>query len=163
MNETHSILKPDVNNLIDRVENAMVKNGNLVDCPLIHRFTPGLYTREIFMPAGTMITSMVHKTKHQFIVMEGVVSVFSENDGEQLIEAPYVGITLPNTRRVLYIHESCRWITVHATDISPVDETPEACKEAVGKIEAQIIEPYVNELVGGRLRNNILLPLINKP
>ena len=149
-------VQKDTNGKIDKLEAAMVANGNLIDCPVMHRFTPGLYTREIFMPKGSMVTSMIHKTKHQFIVLEGVVSVFSENDGEQLIEAPYVGVTLPNTRRVLYIHEDCRWITVHATDVSPVDETPQAYKEAVDKIEKQIIEPYINELVGGILRNNIL-------
>lgn len=156
MNEVQSIVKT-TNEKIDKLEASMVANGNFVDCPLMHRFTPGLYTREIFMPAGCMVTSRIHKTKHQFIVLEGVVSVFSENDGEQLIEAPYVGITLPNTRRVLYIHEDCRWITVHATDISPVDETPEAYKEAVEKVEAKIIQPYVNKIVGGELKNNSLV------
>ena len=27
------------------------------DCPVVHRFTPGLYIREILMPKGTLITS----------------------------------------------------------------------------------------------------------
>lgn len=159
MTEVQDIPKT-TNEKIDKLEASMLANGNLVDCPLMHRFTPGLYTREIFMPAGSVVTSRIHKTKHQFILLEGVVSVFSDNDGEQLLEAPYVGITLPNTRRVLYIHEDARWITAHPVDVTPENETPEAYKEAVEKVENLIIEPYVNILVGGELKNNKLLKQI---
>jgi len=159
MTEVKDIQK-NTNESIDKLEAAMVVNGNLIDCPLMHRFTPGLYTREIFMPAGSMVTSRIHKTEHQFILLEGVVSVFSDNDGEQLLKAPYVGITLPNTRRVLYVHENARWITAHPVDIMPENESPEAYKIAVDKVEAEIIQPYVNKLVGGELKNNILSPLI---
>lgn len=156
MNEVQSIVN-NTNESIDKLEAAMLSNGNLVDCPLMHRFTPGLYTREIFMPAGCVVTSMVHRTKHQFILLEGVVSVFSDNDGEQLLEAPYVGITLPNTRRVLYIHEDARWITVHSVDVVPVNETLESYKDAIKKIEAIIIEPYINKNIGYELKNNLLV------
>lgn len=161
MAETENIAV-STNEKIDKLEASMVANGNLVTCPLVHRFTPGLYTREIFMPAGSIVTSRIHKTRHQFMVLEGVVSVFSDNDGEQLIEAPYVGETLPNTRRVLYVHEGCKWITCHPTDVIPKEETPEAYKEAVEAVEAQIIQPYNNELVGGQLKNNILIKPLNQ-
>lgn len=150
----------NINQKIDKLEASMLANGNLVDCPLIHRFTPGLYTREIFMPAGSIVTSRIHKTKHQFILLEGVVTVFSENDGEQLLEAPYVGITLPNTRRILYIHEDARWITTHPVDVMPINETPQAYKWAVEKVEELIIEPHINEIIKGELKNNILSQLI---
>jgi hypothetical protein len=141
---------------IDELEVTMRGNFDNVDCPLTHRFTPGLYTREILMPAGTMVTSMIHKTKHQFMVIQGKVSVFSENDGEQIIEAPYVGYTLPGTRRVLLIHENTRWITCHPTNVQPIDDTDKAIEEAVSLITSEIMEPYVNNLLGGQLKNNIL-------
>lgn len=146
----------NTDHIIDKLEVAMRDNFDNVDCPLTHRFTPGLYTREIFMPAGTMVTSMVHKTKHQFMVLQGKVSVFSENDGEQIIEAPYVGYTLPGTRRVLLIHEDTRWITCHPTIIQPINETDKAVEDAVDLITSQIMEPYVNNILGGQLKNNIL-------
>lgn len=161
MNEVTEILKC-VDYSIDKLEAKMVSTGNSIDCPLIHRFTPGLYTREIFMPEGALVTSRVHKTVHQFMLLEGTVSVFSENDGEQLLEAPYVGITLANTRRVLYIHDNARWITSHAVDIIPENDTPEAYKAAVEKVESLIIEPYINNILGGELKNNLLIKPIKK-
>ena len=95
-----------------------------VDCPLVHRFTPGLYTREIFMPAGTLIVSKIHKTEHQFIIVKGKVSVFieGEGDGVKTFTAPHVGITKAGTRRVLLIHDDCAWLTAHATDKTTPEE-----------------------------------------
>ena len=113
------------------------------------------------MPKGALVTSMVHKTKHQFMVLQGKVSVFSENDGEQLIEAPYVGQTLPGTRRVLLIHEDTRWITAHPTSITPEDDSEESIQNAVSLIQAQIIEPYINTIIGGQLKNNEIIKTIS--
>lgn len=140
---------------IDLLEEAM-NSCQPVDCPLNHRFTPGLYTREIFMPAGALITSMIHKTTHPFFILKGKVSVFSDNDGEQILEAPYVGITKPGTRRVLYIHEDCVWATAHPTDVVPVDNTEESILNAVWLVEAAIIEPHINPLLGGTIKNNVV-------
>lgn len=88
------------------------------------------------MPKGTLLTSKIHKTEHPFIVSKGKVSVWLDEGEEVLIEAPYCGITLPNTRRVLYIHEDCIWTTIHATDKT----TPE-------EVEEEIIQKHDNELL----------------
>lgn len=148
---------------IDLLEGAM-SSLQPVNCPLKHRFTPGLYTREIFMPAGSLITSLIHKTTHQFMILKGKVSVFSENDGEQLLEAGYVGITTPGTRRVLYIHEDCVWITCHALPFISGDEnlfSEEDKLKVVAGIEDIIIEPHVNSILGGIIKNNSLTKIIN--
>lgn len=121
--------------IIDAVEYELVKHEP-VECPVVHRFTKGLYIREIFMPKGTLLTSKIHKTEHPFIVSKGKVSVWLDEGEEVLIEAPYCGITLPNTRRVLYIHEDCIWTTIHATDKT----TPE-------EVEEEIIQKHDNELL----------------
>jgi len=143
------------NDKIDELESVMNEYPK-IDCPLTHRFVGGLYIREIFMPAGSMITSMIHKTTHPFFVMRGKVSVYSENDGTQLIEAPYIGTTTPNTRRVLYIHEATIWATTHITDIKPEDDSEEAVLKAVQLIEERILEMRENPLLGGIIKNNVL-------
>lgn len=152
------------NQLIDELEFAMLTDPRfkLKECPVEHRFTPGLYTREIFMPAGMRITSMIHKTEHQFIVLQGSVSVYSENDGEQLITAPFIGKTLPGTRRVLLVHEDTRWITCHPTDVVPENNSEKSIEDAVNKIMEQIIEFRENPLLGGVVKNNVLIELNNK-
>jgi hypothetical protein len=100
-------------NRINELELAMVQENKPVDCPLNHRFTPGLYSREIFMPAGTLLTSKTHLTEHQFVIAMGVVMVCI--DGGEWIRyvAPFVGITKAGTRRILYIEQDCLWITFH--------------------------------------------------
>lgn len=82
--------------------------------PLTHTFADGLYIRTIVMPKGMLITSKIHKKTHPYFVMEGEVTVLTD-EGEVRIRAPYAGITKAGTKRVLYIHERCVWITVHAT------------------------------------------------
>lgn len=86
-----------------------------VECPVTHRFTPGLYVREIFMPAGAAVVSRVHKTEHPYVVLEGRALVWTEEAGVVEVKAGQVGITKPGTRRVLYLPENCRWATFHPT------------------------------------------------
>jgi len=130
---------PNIDQKIDVLEALMLANFPEVKCDLVHRFTPGLYTREIFMPAGSLITSKIHNTEHPFVVSKGVVSVFTDADGEVLIKAPHCGITKPGTRRVLYVHEDCVWLTFHRCEDG----------ETVEDIEKRIIEPHDNILLSG--------------
>lgn len=87
-----------------------------VELPLKHIFTPGLYSRTIFMPAGSLVTSKIHKTRHQFAVMAGEVTVWDYRNGTQLLRGPCLGITEPGTRRILFCHTDVMWTTFHATD-----------------------------------------------
>ena len=107
--------------------------------PVVHRFTPGLYIREIFMPAGAVLTSKIHRTEHPYVVSKGVVCVYSDNDGPTIIVAPYTGITKPGTRRFLVVLEDTIWTTFHPTNLTSVEE-----------IEDEIIEPYTNPLIAPR-------------
>ncbi len=84
--------------------------------PVKHRFTPGMYIREIFIPAGTLLTSRVHQTEHPFSISLGDVSVFTLGGAVSRLKAPYTGITKPGTRRMLYAHENTIWTTFHVTD-----------------------------------------------
>ena len=124
-------------NRIDKLEAAMLNNFDVVECPLKHTFTPGLYIREIFMPKDSVITSKIHKTEHPFIVSKGVVSVSIDAGEWQLIEAPYSGITKPGTRRILWVHEDTIWTTIHA---NPDNENE-------NEIEERIIEKHENPLL----------------
>lgn len=120
---------------IDQLEAAMVC-GVPVEMPVTHRFTPGLYIREIFIPAGTLLTSAVHWTEHPFVISKGRIEVISEAEGRVVYEAPHTGITRPGTRRALHALTDTVWTTFHATD-----ETD------VGKICAAILAPHQNPLL----------------
>jgi hypothetical protein len=99
-----------------------------VDCPLVHRFTDGMYIREIFMPGGTAVTTLRHKTNHPFVITRGRVSVWNDGVVEEL-QAPYVGITNPGTRRLIIVHEDTVWITFHNTEKTDPDEIAETICE----------------------------------
>lgn len=101
------------------------------ECSVTHRFTPGLYSREILMPKGTLLTSKIHRTEHQYVVLQGVAHVWTDDEGVVTIKAPFVGITKPGTRRILFIEEDCRWITFHPTKETNIEQ-----------IEAELIYPH---------------------
>lgn len=129
--------------LIDRVEERIVELGGarqavgetLPEFPVRHLFTPGLYCREITMPAGSVLTSRIHKTEHPFIVSKGHCWVFTEN-GWVEIRAPHFGITKAGTRRVLAIMSETVWTTCHVTDLTDPAE-----------IDREILEDYENPLL----------------
>ena len=91
---------------------------------LKHTFCDGTYSREITMLAGQLISSGIHKIKHCYFVLKGDVSVLTEN-GVERIRAPYSGVTMPGTKRLLFTHEETVWTTVHATEKQTVDEVLE--------------------------------------
>lgn len=90
--------------------------------PLTHIFTPGLYTRQIFMPAGAIVISKIHKFEHPFLVSKGRVSVIDSHGNCVMIQAPYLGVTKPGTQRVLYCHSDTLWATFHVTDLTDPEE-----------------------------------------
>ncbi|CAB4136269.1 hypothetical protein UFOVP296_40 [uncultured Caudovirales phage] len=90
-------------------------------CVTEHQFTPGLYMRKFSMPAGTILTSKIHDTEHPYVIMSGVVSVWTKEDGTRQFIGPYHGITYPGTRRILFAHTDCVWMTFHATEDTDPD------------------------------------------
>lgn len=83
--------------------------------PLVHRFAPGVYAREITMPTGWAFLGEKHRTKHLNIISKGRVS-FRSGGAVQHVEAPYTFVSEPGVQKMLYIHEETVWTTIHPTD-----------------------------------------------
>lgn len=130
---------------IDELE-AAIMDLPTIDCPVTHIFTEGLYIRKIFMPAGSLITSKIHKLQHPYFITEGVVSVQIDMGEWVELSAPFTGVTQPGTRRVLYVHEDTTWSTVH---LNPDNE------KDVDKIEERIIEKHENLLINKKQKEAI--------
>lgn len=131
-------LKLEPGAFVDRVEHEMVSHYQEREVPLTHTFTPGLYTRAAHVPAGTMATSKIHNTRHQFLIVSGSISVWTKETGAVTLHAPFHGITEPGTRRIVFAHTDTCWLTFH-----PTDETDLAV------IEDQIIMKHTNVLLEG--------------
>lgn len=144
-------IKRENDQRIDELEAAIVDNLELIECPVVHRFTDGMYIREISMPKGSLLTSKIHNSNHPYTISKGVALV--QIDAGEWIElaAPYTGITLAGTRRVLFIEEDCIWTTYHPLEdmkLTYNDLTEEEKQNIVDEIENEIIEPHVNYLTG---------------
>lgn len=138
-------------NRIDELESVMLSEGNVIDFPLVHRFTDGMYIRQIFMPKDSLITSKIHITDHPYTVSLGAAAVLIDSGDWEHIVAPYTGITKAGTRRVLYILEDCIWTTYHPipnmkTEFN--DLSDEEIESIVSDIENEILEPHINYITG---------------
>lgn len=121
--------------VVDAIEAEFFKLKQ-IECPVKHRFTPGLYIRETLLPAGTTLTSKIHNTEHPYVVTEGSIKVWTEETGTVLINAPHHGITKPGTRRILTALTDTVWTTYHPTTKTNVDD-----------IEADIMEKHDNPFI----------------
>jgi hypothetical protein len=89
--------------------------------PVKHYLHSNFYIREIFNPAGELIVTKIHKVAHPFFLLQGTMSIMTE-DGEERISAPYYSMTQPGTKRIIYAHTDCILVTVHYTDKTDIDE-----------------------------------------
>jgi hypothetical protein len=85
-----------------------------------HTFTPGMYIRQIFIPARTILTSRIHLTEHPYVISKGDISVWMRETGTVRLKAPHSGVTRPGARRLLFAHDDTIWTTFHATDETDV-------------------------------------------
>lgn len=100
------------------------------DCPLTHRFAPGVYLREILMPAHSLVIGKRHKTRHFNIIVKGACTLISEDGSKTYLKAPYTFVSEPGVQKVLAIHEDCIWQTIHVTENRDMES-----------LEAELIEP----------------------
>ena len=90
--------------------------------PLKQHLEGGLYTRELFMPKGHLIISMIHKQNHPSFLLSGKVSYLTDQGLVETINAPHVIQTKEGAQRVLFIHEDTRWCCVYSTDAKTFEE-----------------------------------------
>lgn len=87
-----------------------------------HYFADGMYCREVFRTAGTLVVGKVHKKEHFFILVSGEMSVWSANAGVKRVCAPHVWVSQPGTKRVTYAHTDSTAITVHRVSFLNLDD-----------------------------------------
>ena len=111
---TQNIIREGILELEDTLKNidgAMI--GDNPFCPLTHNFTDGIYTREIRIPAGTMLTGKIHKHEHPNVLLSGEVLMVTEHGGKEHVIGPKLMFSKPGTKRALYAITDLHWITFH--------------------------------------------------
>ena len=88
------------------------------DCLLLddmeyrHWFAPGLYGREITMPANLCLTTMIHASENIAFLLKGAITIYTEK-GIEYFEAPHTMITKIGTKRAMLTHGEVIFTTVH--------------------------------------------------
>lgn len=123
---------PEIRAQIMRFQEELLKHpdtflGDSDFCPLKHSFAPGVYVREIFIPAGMAIVGKIHKHEHPNFLMSGEVVVITEGKGAERLKAPLSMISPAGTKRVVFALADTVWITVHEnrediTDLVKIEE-----------------------------------------
>jgi hypothetical protein len=103
---------------------------NQTQCPVTHRFAPGVYLREIAMPADTVVIGRVHKTEHFNVLIKGACLIVHADGSREELRAPMTFVSGAGVQKVLYILEDMIWQTIHVT--------PETDMQ---KLEESIVEP----------------------
>ena len=120
------------------------------DMPVKHHFSEGTYTREIFMPAGTLVVGKEHSTRHTNIVCKGICTVWTVH-GKHLYDAtdhPISFESMAGVKKVLYMHTDVIWMTVHP------NPNNEQCQDI---LEGMFIKPAEQEQLFHELGKELLV------
>ena len=120
----------------EQVERLQAEMASMPQAELMteHQFSPGMYLRKVFRPAGTLIVGKVHKEPHFFLCAKGEIIAWTES-GMKRLQAGDVVESKPGTKRVTLAVTDAIGITIHKTDKTDLDE-----------IEAELIEPDTTAL-----------------
>lgn len=92
---------------------VLLELGAKVEAPVTHHFLPGIYMREITMPAGALIIGHLHRTEHLNFICAGRARVIMNGECTDVGAGDWIR-SKAGVRKVLYIRETCRWQTIHA-------------------------------------------------
>jgi len=124
----------------EQVERLQAEMVTMPQAELVteHQFSPGMYMRKLYRPAGTLIVGKVHKEPHFFLCAKGEIIAWTES-GMKRLQAGDVIESKPGTKRVTLAVTDAIGITIHRTDKTDLDE-----------IEAELIEPDTTALFDAR-------------
>lgn len=128
---------------VERLEQELQAQPQ-VECPVKNYFVPGMYAREMTIPAGVVLTGAVHKTEHLSTISAGRIMVQTD-EGVVEIAAPHTFISKPGAKRAGYALETTVWTTYHATTTTDLD-----------KLVEELTESTAAELLGGPENKQIL-------
>lgn len=125
---------PELERNITKVERTLL-DAEQMPCPVIHRFGPDVYIREIHMPAGAFCIGAHHKKHHLNLMLKGRVTVRNDDGTTSELVAPLMFIGKPG-KKIGYVHEDVVWQNIYGTDETDI-ETLESMFVEKGKAWAE--------------------------
>lgn len=96
-----------------------------LDLPVKHYHIEGVYVRELFIPAGTVLTGKIHNKENISILSQGELMFSNGDTGLKSIKAPYTVVDKPGVKRLGYAVTDCTFINVLRSDKKTVPELEE--------------------------------------
>lgn len=109
------------------------------ECPVRHYFAPGVFAREMTIPAGTLLTGAVHRTENLAVLSAGSL-VMATEQGPVTIRAPHVMTVKAGAKNCGYAIETAVFTNFFA---NPANETD------IEKLVEMLSESKADELLGG--------------
>ena len=81
------------------------------ECPVVHHFGPGVYIREVTLPAGVIAVGHAQRHDHLNIMLTGSVAIVDGGE-TKVLRAPMIFVGKPG-RKVGYVIETCTWQNVY--------------------------------------------------
>tara|TARA_R110000772_G_scaffold149527_1_gene260259 strand:- start:100 stop:552 length:453 start_codon:yes stop_codon:yes gene_type:complete len=116
-----AVVDQDHRERMEALESAMAASDNSIDITTLecnHYFSHGLYTRELHIPQGVVITGAIHKYSNVNILSKGKVIAVTDQ-GRIEIEAPYTFVSNELVKKAIYAVEDAVWINVLPWDKEP--------------------------------------------
>lgn len=98
---------------IQQFEQALKQSPGQFTPDLMQFFCAGVYLRQVFFPAGTMVTGKIHRYPCLNILVQGELEVVTE-EGIKMMVAPMVFKAPAGVKRAARVISDTIWITVHA-------------------------------------------------
>ena len=105
---------------IEELELELSKHPQ-VDIPVTHRYSGGIYAREIIIPKGAMLTGRIYKEDHFDVMVSGDVTV-TGCDGKKRLKGFHIFEGNRGKKRAGYAHEDTHWITFHSSPEMAADD-----------------------------------------
>lgn len=133
---------------VDRLEQFILQVPQ-VDLKTRHHFANGLYAREIFIPAGTVLTGAAHRFEHINICV-GDITVLTD-EGMRRITGHHTLVTKPGMKRVGLAHADTVWTTIIACTERDLEKLEDLLVEESDRLQTRTLHlaPEILTPLGG--------------
>lgn len=115
-----------------------------VECAVSHHFAPGVYARELRIPAGTIATGAVHKTEHLSILVGHCM--LTTDEGPREFSGHNTFVSKPGAKRMIVAISDVVMTTIHPTEEKDLDKLCELLTETTSA-----------QLIGGKENRQMLI------
>lgn len=103
---------------MEALEASIVAELVPVEMDTRHHFAHGVYTRELRLPAGTVVTGAIHRHSCTNIVAHGEGKVVTD-EGTHFFKAPHIFVSGPGVKKAVYCITDIIWLNVHPWEGEP--------------------------------------------